>query len=72
MGRSVGNWFNLSIGICASTLKPVPYPVCFTPSVILVITYNKASVKIGGTWHVYIWQPFEDKYEYNWKGKTRC
>ena len=32
---------------------------------------NKASVKIGGTWHVYIWQPFEDKYEYNWKGKTR-
>ena len=32
---------------------------------------NRASVKIGGKWDVYIWRSFEDKYEYNWKGKTR-
>ena len=32
---------------------------------------NKASIKTGGTWDVYIWRPFEDKYEYTWQGKTR-
>ena len=32
---------------------------------------NKASVKTGGKWDVYIWRPFEDKYEYNWQGKPR-
>ncbi len=32
---------------------------------------NRASVKIGGKWDVYIFRSFEDKYEYNWKGKTR-
>ena len=32
---------------------------------------NKASVKIGGTWVVDAYRPFEDKYEYTWQGKPR-
>ena len=32
---------------------------------------NKASAKTGGAWDVYMWRPFEDKYEYNWKGRPR-
>ena len=32
---------------------------------------SKATVRIGGIWEVIVWQPFEDKYEYDWKGKKR-
>ena len=32
---------------------------------------NKASVKTGGTWEVYMWRVFEDKYDYTWQGKPR-
>ena len=32
---------------------------------------NKASAKTGGAWDVRMWRPFEDKYEYNWKGDRR-
>ena len=32
---------------------------------------NKASVRTGGTWDVYISRPFEDKYDYTWQGKDR-
>jgi len=32
---------------------------------------NKASVKTGGTWDVYLCNPFVDKYSYSWQGKPR-
>ena len=32
---------------------------------------NRSTVKIGATWEVVIWDPFEDKYEYDWKGRKR-
>ena len=32
---------------------------------------NKASVKTGGTWEVYMWRAFEDKYDYTWQGRPR-
>ena len=32
---------------------------------------NNASVKTGGTWDVYIYRPFEDKYSYMWQGKPK-
>ena len=32
---------------------------------------NRSTVKIGTTWEVVIWDPFEDKYEYDWKGRKR-
>ncbi len=35
------------------------------------VTTHPGSVKTGGTWDVYILQPFEDKYSYTWQGKER-
>jgi hypothetical protein len=32
---------------------------------------NNASSKTGGTWEVYIYRSFEDKYSYSWQGKPR-
>ena len=32
---------------------------------------NKASAKTGGTWEVYMWRVFEEKYDYTWQGKPR-
>ena len=32
---------------------------------------NPGSVKTGGTWDVFILQPFEDKYGYTWQGEAR-
>ena len=32
---------------------------------------NKASVKTGAKWDVYVWNAFEDEYEYTWQGKLR-
>ena len=32
---------------------------------------NKASVKIGGEWQVYVFRPIEDNYEYTYQGKPR-
>ena len=46
-------------------------PVNAESSQLALSMLTKASVKIGGKWDVYMWKPFEDKYDYNWKGKTR-
>jgi len=46
-------------------------PVNDESSTLALSMLTRASVKIGGKWDVYIWQPIEDKYEYTWKGKTR-
>ena len=32
---------------------------------------NKASAKIGGSWEVGVFNPYEDHYEYLWKGSIR-
>ena len=32
---------------------------------------NRASAKVGGSWEVAVYNPYEDHYEYNWKNSLR-